>query len=147
MGVKHVAQVRHVVKFLSFVFYLFYLKHISWYCYNSLIFGSLLQEWLVTLKVQIINSLGFKRTKTEEVKEFIRVSKTSINRSKALISVVPRLSRALIFSRTSSLIFKRLRDYSVAKNYTKLVQPKCFTTSTYTFNNVKSLLIIVKGKI
>ena len=141
------ARVRRVVEFLLFISYLFYPKHIDRYYYNNLILGSLLRKWLVTPKVQIINSLGFKRTTSGGVKGFSRVSKTSINRSKALIGVVSRLSRAPTFSRTSSLISKRFWVYPIAKNYTRFVQSKHLTTLTYTFNSTKNLLVTVEGEI
>lgn len=80
-----------------------------------MIFESLLWKWLITFKIQIINSSGFKITMSEEVKGFFDVSKTSINYSKALISIVSRLKRAFIFLKISLLIPKRFRDYSVAK--------------------------------
>ena len=81
------------------------------------------------------------------MKGFGQVSKTSINRLKALLGTVSRLNRASTFSRTSSLIFKRFRVYPVAKNYIKLVQPKHFTTSTYTFNSTKNSQVAVDGEI
>ena len=81
------------------------------------------------------------------VKGFNPVSKTFLNRPKAPIGVVSRLSRASTFSRTGSLIPKRLRVYPGAKNYFRLVQSIYFTTSTYTFNIIMSSLIIVDGEI
>ncbi len=92
------APVRRVEKF-----YLLYPKHIVQH-YINLTLGSLLRRWLVTLRSQTINSLGFKGTTSRGVKGFVRVSKTSINCSKALIGVVSRLSRALTFQRMGSLV-------------------------------------------
>lgn len=81
------------------------------------------------------------------MKRFIRVSKTSISSSKALISVVSKLSQVLVFSRVDLLIFKRLRDSPVAINYVRPVQTMHFTTLTYTFNSVRDVLAIVNGEI
>jgi hypothetical protein len=88
------ARVRRVVELLFFIFHLFYPKHISQHYFNNLILRSLLRIWLVTPKILILNSLGFKRTTSGEVKEFNLVSKTSNNRFKAPIGIVPKLSRA-----------------------------------------------------
>jgi Cytochrome b/b6/petB len=141
------ARVRRVVEFLFFISYSFHPKHIDRYYYNNLILESLLRKWLVTPRVQIINSLGFIRITSGGVKGFSRVSKTSINRSKTLIGVVSRLSSVLTFSRTNSLIFRRFWVYPVAKHYIRLVQSKHFTTLTYTFNSIKTLLVTAKGEI
>lgn len=81
------------------------------------------------------------------MKRFIRVSKTSISSSKALISVVSKLSQVLVFSRVDLLIFKRLRDSPVAINYVRPVRTMHFTTLTYTFNSVRDVLAIVNGEI
>lgn len=141
------ARVRRVVEFSFFISYVFYPKHIYWYYCNNLIFESLLRKWLVTPRIQIINSLGFKRTTGGGVKGFILISKTSINCSKVLIGVVSRLSRVSTFLRTNSLISKRFWVYPIAKNYIRLVQSKYFTTLTYTFNSIKNLLITAEGEI
>ena len=124
-------------------FYLFYPKRIGQNYYDNLALGSPLRKWLVTPRSQTINSFGFKGTTCGGVKGFSRVSKTSINRSKALIGVASRLSRALTFSRTGSLIPKRL----IAQNYSRLVQSIHLTTLTYTFNILMNLLRIVDGEI
>lgn len=81
------------------------------------------------------------------MKRFIRVSKTSTSSSKALISVVSKLSKALVFSRVKLLIFKRLRDNPVATNYVRPVRTMHFTSLTYTFNSVTYVLTIVNGEI
>jgi hypothetical protein len=79
---------------IIFIFHLFYPKHISQHYFNNLILRSLLRIWLVTPKILILNSLGFKRTTSGGVKEFNLVSETSINRFKAPIGIVPKLNRA-----------------------------------------------------
>jgi hypothetical protein len=81
------------------------------------------------------------------VKGFNRVSKTSINRSKTLISAVSRLSRVPTFSRTNSVISKRFWVYPIAKNYIRPVQSKHFTTLTYTFSSLKNLWVTAEGEI
>ena len=138
------AWVRRVVELL---FFIFNPKHTGRHYYKNSILESLLWKWLVTLRILIINSLGFKWTTSGRVKGFGQVSKTFINRLKALLGTVSRLNRVSTFSRTSSLIFKRFRVYPVAKNYIKLVQPKHFTTSTYTFNSTKNSQVAVDGEI
>jgi hypothetical protein len=122
------ARVRHVVRFFSpkpHRMGLFFLVHSleawhgdGWSC----------------LDITNINSFGFTWTMGGGVKRFIRAFKTSTNCLKALISIVSRLSRAVIFSRRSSLIPKRFRNFSVANNYIRPVQTIHRTTLTYTFN-------------
>jgi hypothetical protein len=140
-------RVKCVVEFLFLISYVSYPKYIDWYHRNNLILESLLRKWLVTLRVQIINSLGFKRITSGGVKEFTQVSKVSIKRSKTLMGVVSKLSRVSTFSRTNSLISKRFWVYLIAKNYIKLVQSKYFTTLIYTFNSIKNLWVTVEGEI
>jgi hypothetical protein len=134
------ARVRRVIEF-------FYPKHIDQHYCNNLILESLLRKWLVMPRIQIINSLGFKGTTGGGVKGFNLVSKTSINCPKALIGVVPKLIRALTFSRMSLLFSKRFRVYPEAQNYIRPVQSIHFITLTYTFNSVINSLITVDGEI
>jgi hypothetical protein len=67
--------------------------------------------------------------------------------SKAFRSVVLKFKKTLIFSEIGSLIFKRLWDRLVVMSYVKPVRTIDFTTLTYTFNTVKSMLAAVNGEI
>lgn len=96
---------------------------------------------------QVINSFGLTRTISGGVKGFSPISKTSINRLKALIGVVSRLNRALTFLRKSLLISTQFRVYLVAKNYIRPVQSIHFTMLTYTFNGSRNSQLTVEGEI
>jgi hypothetical protein len=109
-------------------------RHIDWHYFFSPLLGSLLRICLVMLRYKKYHQFCFKQTMGVGVKRLGTVVKISVNHSQALIGVVSRLDWAFSFLSRSSLIFKRLRFYSLASNCVKPVQTIHLAMSTYTFN-------------